>query len=432
MAEEIKKPRVVFFNRSYWPDVEATGQLLTELTQDLTDDFDVEVVAGQPNALNTTDAYLTEGVQSYAGVQIRRLKHSQYRKHSLAGRLLNLLSFTWAAMRVSRSLARPDVVVTETDPFFLAFVGRWLQKRHGCRYVVYLQDIYPDIAVAVGKLKEGWATRTLRRWLFDIYRQADRVIVLSRDMQQTCLKYGVPAEKIRVIPNWADTSVLKPHKQANLFREQHGLNDKFVVMYSGNLGLAHPLSPILDAAEMLKARSEIQFVFVGEGARRRELQSDCERRGLANVTFLPYQPRAMLAHSLSAADLHLVTMQPEATGLLMPSKLYGILASSTAVVALAQADSELSRLVEQHEVGFVCDLLAAPSVAERLAFVVNFLADRPEQARKFGDNARELAETHFDRSRQTARFGEVLSELVRSNSHESATMPVLRVGSVRA
>ena len=125
MSEQKTKPRVVFFNRSYWPDVEATGQLLTELTQDLADDFEVQVVAGQPNNVNSKDAYQTAGVQSYAGVQIRRLKHSQFHKHSLVGRLLNLLSFTWAVAHTSWSLPRPDVVVTKTDPFFLAFVGQF-------------------------------------------------------------------------------------------------------------------------------------------------------------------------------------------------------------------------------------------------------------------------------------------------------------------
>lgn len=239
-------------------------------------------------------------------------------------------------------------------------------------------------------------------------------------MEQTCLKYGVPAEKIRIIPNWADTSILKPQKDHNRFRERHGLKDKFVVMYSGNLGLAHPLSPILDAAELLRARDDVRFVFVGDGAQRRALATDCEHRGLTNVAFLPYQPRDQLAQSLSAADAHLVTMQPEATGLLMPSKLYVILASSTAVIALAQFDSELFRLVQQHDVGFACDLLQPSTVAERLAFVVNFLADSPEQSRRLGIRARQLAESQFDREQLTAEFGRLLNELITSNGKKSS------------
>jgi glycosyltransferase involved in cell wall biosynthesis len=409
MTPHRAKPRVVFFNRSYWPDVEATGQLLTELTEDLADDFDVVVVAGQPNHVAPDGV---EPSRTQSGVEIRRLRHTQFHKHSIFGRMCNLLTFTGAAAWAGCFLPRPDVVVTETDPFFLAFVGRWMQFRHGSRFVVYLQDIYPDIAVAVGKLHEGFVSRMLRRLLFGVYRRADRVVVLSRDMEQTCLRYGVPADRLRVIPNWADTRRVTPRKEANDFRRRHHLEEKFVVMYSGNLGLAHPLVPILDAAEQLKGNSRIQFVFVGDGARRSELEADCRRRDLANVTFLPYQPRERLAESLSAADAHLVTMQPEATGFLMPSKLYGILASATAVIALARPDSELCQLVREHDVGFVCDLLAPETVAERLAFVVNYLADRPDETRRLGEQARRLAESHFDRAQQTTRFGRLLTDLV--------------------
>lgn len=413
------KPRVVFFNRSYWPDVEATGQLLTELTEDLAQDFAVEVVAGQPNVVNSTDGYQTVGQEIRSNVTIHRLKHTQFSKHSLFGRLLNLLSFTLAAGCSCPKLSQHDIVVTETDPFFLAFVGRWLQWRYGCRLVVYLQDIYPDIAVAVGKLREGLIVKCLRRMLFNIYRRADRVVVLSRDMQQTCLRYGVDADKLRIIPNWADTAELRPRKLENSFRRQHGLDGKFVVMYSGNLGLAHPLSPIIDAAAALQPLEHVRFVFVGAGARLPELEADVRRRRLANVMFLPYQPRDQLAHSLSAADLHLVTMQPEATGLLMPSKLYGILASGSAVIALADPESELAELVQQYELGYVCDLRSSQDVSERLAFVVSFLAARPEQVRMLGANARRLAETRFDRALQTAAFGRLLSEFA---SPESATL----------
>ena len=330
----------------------------------------------------------------------------------MSGRILNLVSFTWSAGWASLWLSRPDAVITETDPFLLAFVGRWLQLRHRCRWVVYLQDIYPDIAVAVGKIREGVVSRILRRLLFGIYRRADRVIVLSRDMERTCMDYGIPSEKLIVLPNWADTRQVRPRKSANEFRRQYGLEDKFVAMYSGNLGLAHPLTPLLDAAERLQTQDRIRFVFVGDGAQRKSLEADCRRRGLTNVLFAPYQPLETLSQSLSAADVHLVTMQPEATGCLMPSKLYGILASSTAVIALAHPQSELSRIVTDHEVGFACNLIDAEAVAERVAFVVNFLADRPDECRSLGENARRLAETQFDRRLMTGRFHRLLGEVL--------------------
>lgn len=405
------KPRIVFFNRSYWPDVEATGQLLTELLEDLSDDFDLEVVAGQPNAVPSGEPFQSTGTQIHNGVRITRLRHTQFRKHSFLGRVANLVSFTLSTAWSCLALKKMDVVVTETDPFLLALVGRWLQWRHGAKFVVYLQDIYPDIAVAVGKLREGWISRGIRSLLFGVYRKADCVVVLSRDMERTCREYGVSADVLRVIPNWADTVRVQPHKEANPFRKEHGLNEAFVVMYSGNMGLAHTLTPILDAAEALRDQPRIQFVLVGAGARRAELAAAVETRRLGNVRFLPYQPRERLAQSLSAADVHLISMQPEATGLLMPSKLYGILASGSAVIALADPQSELAELIQHRELGYVCDPHSRDSGAERLAYVINFLAENPAEVRSLGHNARRLAEAEFDRSIQTARFAAMLNEL---------------------
>jgi colanic acid biosynthesis glycosyl transferase WcaI len=406
------RPRVVVFNRSYWPDVEATGQLLTELLEDLSDDFDLEVIAGQPNSVPSSEAYRPTGSEIHNGVRITRLPHTRFRKHSFLGRIANLVTFTLSALWTSLTLPKPDVVVTETDPFLLPFVGRWLQWRHGAKFVVYLQDIYPDVAVAVGKLREGWISRCLRWLLFSVYRKADCVVVLSRDMERTCREYGVPADALRVIPNWADTSRVQPHKQLNPFRAEHGLDDRFVVMYSGNMGLAHTLTPILEAATALRQNPHVCFVFIGDGARRAELEAGVAARQLASVRFLPYQPRERLAESLSAADVHLISMQPEATGLLMPSKLYGILASGSAVIAIADPQSELAELIQERTLGYVCDPRTPDGGAERLAYVINFLVDNPAEVRSLGQNARQIAEVEFDRSIQTARFAAMLNELI--------------------
>jgi colanic acid biosynthesis glycosyl transferase WcaI len=410
------KPRIVFFNRSYWPDVEATGQLLTELAEDLADDFDVHVVAGQPNSVRSTADFNASGSQQHRGVTIHRVRHTRFSKHSLLGRLLNFLSFTLMAGWTSLSLPRPQVVITETDPFFLPWLGRLLQRFRRTQHVVYLQDIYPDIAVAVGKLQEGWLTRGVRSALFRTYRRADRVIVVSDDMRNTCLRAGLDGAHVCRIPNWADTRTLVAEKDNNPFRQQHGLDGKFVVMYSGNLGLAHQLQPILDAAELLRDRHDVQFLFVGEGARKAELERRVQELQLTNVRFLPYQPRETLSQSLSAADLHLVTVHPQAIPFLMPSKIYGVLASGTAVVAMTDPQSELARLVTESQLGYVCDLCQESTAAERLAFIIHFLADNPVQARQFGENARRVAEQQFDRAIVTARFGAELQAVLRHSA----------------
>jgi colanic acid biosynthesis glycosyl transferase WcaI len=406
-----RRARVVFFNRSYWPDLEATGQLLTQLTEDLADEFAVEVVVGQPNATASGVTYDRRGISERAGVTIRRLRHTRLPKHALWSRLTNLLSFTWAAGWTTFWLPRADVVVMQTDPLFLPFVGRWLQWTTGCRLVIYLQDIYPDIAVAVGKLREGWITRTLRSWLFGIYRRADRVVVLSRDMEATCLGYGVPAEKLRCLANWADARDLRPEKTANAFRQRQGWGDDFVVMYSGNLGLAHDLESLVEAATILRDEAGLRFVFVGEGAQRGSLERRVSERGLTNVQFLSYQPYSELSTSLSAADVQVVSLLPAASGLVMPSKLYGILATGTAVLVLADPTTELAETVRDQELGLVVDATDPAKMVERLVTAIRGLRGDPAGCRAMGERGRKLLEAEYDRPVQTGRFRVMLREL---------------------
>ncbi|OAI56535.1 hypothetical protein AYO47_08925 [Planctomyces sp. SCGC AG-212-M04] len=370
-ADAAPKTRLLFINRSYWPDTEATGQLLTELCEDLaaTGDFEVHVLCGQPNHISIEGEDINSEAAAHHGVTIHRARHLQFAKRSMVGKLLNLLSFTWAAWRMSGRLPRPDIVVTETDPFFLGFLGRRIQKRRGSRFVAYLQDIYPDIAVACGKVRDGRLIRTLRSWLFGAYSRADRVVVLSRDMKERCVKNGVAAERIAVIPNWSDVTSLFPVKANNAFRRQHGLEGKFVVMYSGNMGLPHLLEPVLDAAQFLTEEREVEFLFVGGGVQKQSLEESARRRGLGNVRFLPYQPKASLAQSLSAADVQIVSVKPGVISCLMPSKVYGVLAAGCPVLAITPVNSELGAMILGSRFGRVCEPTSS-TLAEDIARVV--------------------------------------------------------------
>lgn len=411
------KSRILFLNRSYWPDTEATGQLLTDLAEDLSGRFDVHVLAGRPNHV-ADGGYAHADLQQRNGVTIHRTRHSSFPKTSKIGKLANLLSFTASAYLRQRKRTAPDVVVAQTDPFFLPLLASHMQRRTGCRMIVTLQDIYPDVMVGVGLLREGRTTRTIRSLLRRAYLRADRIVVLSRDMRDKCLGWGLPEEKLTIIPNWADTRAIHPRKERNVFRAEHGLEQSFVVMYSGNLGYAHLLEPLLRAAKHLRSRPEIQFVLIGDGVQKPRLERMVAEEHLHNVRFLPYQPRDGLSQSLSAADVHFVSMHPQVADCLMPSKLYGILASGTPVIAACPPESELAELVEDLEVGAVCDPGAQlhPADDERLACEladrIAQLADRPEEARSMGARARLVAEQKLDRRIQTERFGRLLDEVL--------------------
>jgi glycosyltransferase involved in cell wall biosynthesis len=401
-------PRILVLNRSYWPDAEATGQLLTELCEDLACEFELTVIAGQPNQNPGGTSCKAWGIDHHQGVAIRRVPHLRLGKKSLFGRALNMLTYLAGAFVTASCLSRPAAVVVETDPFLLPFIGRWLQWRHGCRLIVYLQDIYPDVAVALGKIREGWFTRVLRRRLFSIYRQADRVIVLGEDMRCVLTDAGITPDRITVLPNWADTTRIYPVREGNAFRRREMLGARFVVMYSGNMGLCQGLEAILAAACRLRDRQDILFLLVGDGASRQRLEQLACEQGLDNVRFLPYQPQFELAHSLSAADLHLVPLDARVTGCLVPSKLYGILAAGVPSLVVADERCEASRVVSRSNTGKV----VSPGNPERLAETIAWCADHRQQLTEMGLRARLLAEREYDRRTATEQFARLLRDAI--------------------
>jgi colanic acid biosynthesis glycosyl transferase WcaI len=414
--------RILFVNRSYWPDTEATGQLLTELCENLasTGEFDVHVLCGQPNHMTGDLPLDDDRMIPHNGVTIHRIPHTRFSKRSMVGKLTNLVTFTLSAWWNSAKVSRPDVVITETDPFFLGLLGRRLQRKLGARFVAYLQDIYPDVAVVVGKAKEGRMVRRLRKMLFGAYSRADRVVVLSRDMKTRCVEHGVTESRIATIPNWADTEQLTPIRTHNAFREQQGLGDRFVVMYSGNMGLPHLLTPILDAAAALQGRQDIVFLFVGEGVQKKELEQQASERRLLNVRFLPYQPKEFLSHSLSAGDIQVVSVKPGVISCLMPSKLYGILAAGSSVLSIAPHDCEMAELVRDHELGENCDLERGEQLGADIAAAIERLCDRG-RLEEIAVRARSLAVSDFSRAEQVERFRNLLNELVSGEARKSVS-----------
>lgn len=397
--------RVLFLNRSYWPDAEATGQLLTELCEDLAaGDFTVGVVAGQPNQNPGNVAFRRSGTEVRNGVSIHRVRHTRMRKSWILGRVINLLTYLFTSALRSLRVGRADVIVVETDPPLLCYLGVLLSVWHRAKLIVYLQDIYPDIAVELGKLRRGLLYRFLHRTMYGAYRRADQVVVLSEDMRDRLLGQGVLAERIAVVPNWVDTRVVHPVKESNALRDGEGWGSDFVVMYSGNLGLSQRLEHLIDAAGMLRDDPGIRFVFIGDGATKSSLVARVRDKGLSNVTFLAYRPKEALAESLSAADVHVVVLDPALSGCMMPSKIYGILASGTAVLVAADERCELSRMVGEHGIGRSVPFGDPVALAES----IRWFRRSPSERQDMGRRARDVAVDRYDRRHVTPMFGDIL------------------------
>ncbi len=392
--------RLIFANRFYWPETPATGQLLTDLAEGL---------AGRGHAVIVLTSTGNDGgmplpaAENRNGVSIVRLRGTRWHKLGLLGKACDYASFYTAVLwRAWREVRTGDTLVALTDPPLLGIGLAAVARVRGAALVHWAQDIYPEIAIQLAGLKPLALLRPLRD---TSWRRARTVVTLGDDMAATVRRAGVPADRVAVIPNWAPVGLAPvPSEERDAQRRAWGLEGKFVVAYSGNLGRVHDLDPVVEAATRLRDRPDIVFLFVGGGARLAELQAAVRSRKLTNVSFQPAQPRACLARSLASGDLHLVTLLPGCERYVFPSKLYGPLAVGRPVLAVASPDSELARLVTDAGIGVATDGRDSAG----LAATIGALADAPARVAALAQAALDYAANRGGLELALARWARVL------------------------
>ena len=396
--------RICFFNRSYWPDTGATGQLLTELAEDLVSrhGFDVTVVTGHPpshsgEALPHRD---TKG-----GVRIIRAAGTTFSPRRFACRATNYVTYFVSAFWTAVFLPRQDVTVALTDPPIIGLAA--LAARPRCGMVFFCQDIFPEVAGLLEDFHSPAVNIVLDRLNRFLVARAARIVALGDTMAERLVEgKGADRSRITVIHNWADTTAITPAEKDNAFSRAHGLADRLVVLHAGNLGQAQNLDVMIEAADRLRTRRDILMLFIGDGSRRAALEQAVKARALENVRFLPFQPRDQLRWTYGSCDLCLVSLKPGLAGYIVPSKLYPILAAGRPYVAAVDESSEVAAITRQHG----CGLLATPGSASALTTQILALADDPGRRREMGTRAREAA-AWFARDRQVAAHAQVLHHL---------------------
>jgi glycosyltransferase involved in cell wall biosynthesis len=328
-------------------------------------------------------------------------------------RAANQKAFVARARDRLAGLIQPgDVVVLKTDPPLLASGCTDFALQRGARVVQWIQDIYPEIVPAhIG----AWTAPLFwpLRWRRDrAWRAADLCLPVSGDMRKVVLAAGVRETNAVTMPNWAPRELDKVPAPVDVYayRQRCGVADKFVVAYSGNLGRVHDFATMLDAAHCLRNSPTVVFFVVGDGPRRQEVQQLASERQLQNVQFLPPQPRAKLAVSLAAADVHLVTLRPGFEQLVSPSKLAGIMGAGRPALFVGPASSEISALLAREK----CGASVEPGEGRRLADTILDLAGAHERRAAMGNAARNCYVRHYSFAAATARWDELLRRLAAS------------------
>jgi len=402
--------RLIVLNRYFFPDHSATSQLLSDLMFYFASaGVEVHVIACRQlydDPQRQLSASATE-----RGVFIHRVSTTKFGRSGLPGRTIDYLSFYRSAYNLMQDLIEPgDTVVAMTDPPLCSILGMRAARKKGARLVNWLQDIYPEIAVELGvPLFKGPIAFGVCYWRDRSLKAAAVNVVVGQGMAERLVKRGLKLVHIKVIHNWTDDTEIVPipHKQ-NQLRKLWGLEDKFVVGYSGNLGRAHDFDTILAASERLRDDPRIIFLFIGSGHNLDKLANLVNSRGLAaSFRFIPYQERAFLKYSLGVPDLHWLSLKPELEGLIVPSKFYGIAAAGRPTIAITTVDGEIANLVRNHHCGRVIE----PGESEKLAATILELSRSPEQLATMGRNARAMLDAQFTRRAAFRRWSAVLDEV---------------------
>ena len=402
---DARKPRLLVLNQYYWPGVEATAQLLTDLCEALAQNAEVTVITGVLHGHEDEPRQLVRN-----GVRIVRVPSTSFERSRLLARASNYVTYLTNALVRGLRGQRPDVVLCMTDPPIVADVALVVAKRYRVPLVVVSQDVFPEIAVQLKRLENPVAMRLLRSLVSLYLRRADRIVAIGDTMRRRLEEKGAPPERVRVIPNWIDTSRLEPHDRVNWWAEKRGVKDKFVVMHSGNVGHAQDLDSLVRAATFLRDLDDLAILVIGTGARHAELVALAELLEVDQVEFLYYQAREVLPLSLSAADVHVVGLAPGLAGYVVPSRLYGILAVARPVIVAADAESETAQVVL--EAG--CGIVVAPGRPDLLARAIRDAHDGKYDLAEMGRRGREWVEREADRSVALRRYSDLLRELAPS------------------
>lgn len=400
--------KILLLNQFYPPDVAATGQLLADLAVGLVHKgHEIHVLCSRRVYGGGMEKYPAE--QLINGVHIHRVAATGFGRGNIAGRLIDYLSFYVLAAWKALVLPRMNVCVALTTPPFIALCGLMLRLLKGTRLVLWTMDLYPEIAVAYGVLKKGSLLHKclarVSRW---IYHCASIIISLGEVMTEKLVKAGAKEKKIITVHNWVPGEVVRSISPDNsVLRREWKLDGHVALMYSGNLGIGHELDTVVLAMKELGEGANIQVLFVGNGKMREPLAQLAAELNLDCIKFRPPIPLGNLSDTLAAADIHLVSQKPGTQGLIVPSKLYGILAAGRPAIFIGPEDCEPAMILRKSKAGIVIK----PGDVNGVANALRELAQDPQLRETMGRCAREYYENNFGSDQSVSQICEAIEAI---------------------
>jgi colanic acid biosynthesis glycosyl transferase WcaI len=430
-ARATGKAKILLLTLVFRPDGVSTSYIMTELARELRKlGHQLVVITTTPHYNEDRDALAAQPLRRKWGSMVQEshcddipVYHVKVgRKGSrVLQRVFDYLLFhaigTIAAVRLGGNY---DVVIAASPPLTIGLSGLMVAAYRRVPFVYNVQEIFPDSLVRIGVLKNKLVIRVFEWIERFIYRASAKVVVISESFRNQLLAKNVPDSKIELISNFVDLDLIQPYERHNAFSAEHGLDEKFVVSYAGNIGLTQDFESILDAAKRLRDTAQVQILIVGDGARRDWLAREIVAQKVTNLTLLPYQPKSVVPFIYASSDLCLVPLRAGSALGTFPSKIYTIMGSARPVLVSADSGSDLCDLTEAARCGFV----VSPSDPEQLAGGIRSAFAARETLLQLGRNGREFVLQRYSAPSVAQQYSDLVSRLVPSRAVVEAVRPL--------
>lgn len=410
--------KVLVLAHYFYPDVASTGQILTDLCEKLTDKFEVTVICTVPSYTGKIEEkYKKQKIyyETYKNINIIRVRVSEFDKKNKLSRIKNILDYFMGAIKAIKLSGNQDIIYTISQPPILGgILGVIAKSRKKAKLIYNIQDFNPEQVMAVNYSKNKLILKLMMFIDKRSCKKSDLIITVGRDMQENLKKRfnnkNVPNNI--VINNWIDEKSVYPvdknDKKIIEFKKKYGLLNKFIIMYSGNLGLYYDLENIIKIMSKFDD-NDITFAFVGEGAIKENLENYVKENNLKNFIFIPYQKKENLVYSLNAADIHLVTNAKGIKGVSVPSKIYGIMATNVPCLGILEKDSEAWKIIEESHCGLLSEAGNYKDIEKKLEKIIK----EKKNITKNYQTGRKYVEAHFTKDKSIDMYIDAINNIVK-------------------